>query len=359
MSNFEAGLRGGAVAILLLGALFFLRDFGQSSAGRNRALYLLSAAGYVVCSAPGFARLDLPFGLALLIVSLGSPVLLWISAAAVFDHEFKPSWRQGFAWLGLVLLGLWSIFDTQPLVGLAYYALSLVFVCLAAWHTLFGWETDRGEVRRPRHQLLPLASASYAAAIIVSDLVSPGSSVSAPFSFVNAVGLATLTFAFALSGLGTVGEAPLVAAGNVDQRSPPHPQAGLDRAPAAWPADKQRAALTEALRTLMEDQKLYRQQRLTISALAARLGIPEYRLRRHINQKLGHRNFNSFVNGYRLAEARTALADPTQAEVPILTIALDAGFQSLAPFNRAFKATAGLTPSDYRRQCLSRPDPDL
>jgi AraC-like DNA-binding protein len=358
MSIFEAGLRGGAVAILLLGALFFLRDFGQSSAGRNRALYLLSAAGYVVCSAPGFARLDLPFGLALLIVSLGSPVLLWISAAAVFDHEFKPPWQQGFAWLGLVLLGLWSIFDSQPLVGLAYYALSLVFVGLAAWHTLFGRETHFGEMRRP-NSLLPLASASYAAAIIVSDLVSPGSSVSAPFSFVNAIGLATLTFVFALSGLGIAREAPLVAAGNVDRRSPPHPQAGWDRATAAWPSDEQRAALSEALRALMEDQKLYRQQRLTISVLAARLGIPEYRLRRHINQKLGHRNFNSFVNGYRLAEARTALADPTQAEVPILTIALDAGFQSLAPFNRAFKATAGLTPSEYRRQRLSRPDPDL
>jgi AraC-like DNA-binding protein len=35
--------------------------------------------------------------------------------------------------------------------------------------------------------------------------------------------------------------------------------------------------------------------------------------------------------------------------VPILTIALDAGFQSLGPFNRAFKAHAGVTPSEFRR----------
>ncbi len=94
--------------------------------------------------------------------------------------------------------------------------------------------------------------------------------------------------------------------------------------------------------------------------LAGRLGIPEYRLRRLINRRLGHRNFSSFVNGYRLAEARAALADPSQAEVPILTIALDTGFQSLAPFNRAFKVTAGMTPSAYRRQCLSsRLDPSF
>ena len=83
-----------------------------------------------------------------------------------------------------------------------------------------------------------------------------------------------------------------------------------------------------------------------------KVGVPEYRLRRLINQGLGHRNFNSFVNHYRIAEARAALADPAQAAVPVLTIALDAGFSSLGPFNRAFKAETGLTPSDFRRQNL-------
>ena len=39
---------------------------------------------------------------------------------------------------------------------------------------------------------------------------------------------------------------------------------------------------------------------------------------------------------------------PTQAGVPILTIALDFGFQSLGPFNRAFKADTGLTPTEFR-----------
>ena len=51
-----------------------------------------------------------------------------------------------------------------------------------------------------------------------------------------------------------------------------------------------------------------------------------------------------------------ALADPTQAEVPVLTIALDAGFGSIGPFNRAFKAYAGLTPTEYRRAHLGGAD---
>ncbi len=41
--------------------------------------------------------------------------------------------------------------------------------------------------------------------------------------------------------------------------------------------------------------------------------------------------------------------------MPVLTIAMDAGFQSLGPFNRAFKADTGLTPSEYRRQALAAP----
>src|SRR5262249_59701422 len=113
----------------------------------------------------------------------------------------------------------------------------------------------------------------------------------------------------------------------------------------------------DALRRVMEEDKVYREEGFSIAALAARLGTAEHRLRRLINRRLGHRNFSTFVNGYRLAEAKAALADPSQAEVPILTIALDAGFQSLAPFNRAFKLTAGMTPREYRRQCLSRLDP--
>jgi AraC-like DNA-binding protein len=75
-----------------------------------------------------------------------------------------------------------------------------------------------------------------------------------------------------------------------------------------------------------------------------------------INQQLGHRNFNAFVNQWRLAEAKAALADPAQWATPISTIALDAGFGSLGPFNRAFKADTGLTPTEYRAQAARQGD---
>jgi AraC-like DNA-binding protein len=112
----------------------------------------------------------------------------------------------------------------------------------------------------------------------------------------------------------------------------------------------------EALRRLIAHDRIYREQDLSIASLSQKLDIPEYRLRRLINGQLGHRNFSAFVNGYRLAEAEAALRDPGQADVPILTIALDAGFGSIGPFNRAFKAQTGLTPTEYRRAYLGGDD---
>jgi AraC-like DNA-binding protein len=99
----------------------------------------------------------------------------------------------------------------------------------------------------------------------------------------------------------------------------------------------------------MTVDRAYRQEGLSIGQLALRLSLPEYQLPQLINQGLGYRNFAVFLNLYRIADTKTALADPAQTEVPILTIALDAGFNSLGPFNRAFKAETGMTPSDFRR----------
>jgi AraC-like DNA-binding protein len=121
----------------------------------------------------------------------------------------------------------------------------------------------------------------------------------------------------------------------------------------AVPTDEADEPLVAQLQQMMSEQRAYRTEDLTVAGLAARLNVPEYRLRRSINRRLGHRNFNAYVNGFRLADARAALADPAKRDLPILTIALDAGFQSIGPFNRAFKAATGLTPSDFRREKLA------
>jgi AraC-like DNA-binding protein len=113
-------------------------------------------------------------------------------------------------------------------------------------------------------------------------------------------------------------------------------------------------ALLRRLEQLMTVERAYRREGLTIGSLSAELGVPEYRLRQLINEGLGHRNFNAFLNRYRTEEAKAALADPEQREVPVLTIAMDAGFQSVGPFNRAFRAATDLTPTEFRRLALAK-----
>ena len=105
----------------------------------------------------------------------------------------------------------------------------------------------------------------------------------------------------------------------------------------------------------MTAERAYRTEDLTVASLATQLAVPEYRLRRLINQRLGHRNFNAYINGLRLDEACAALADPAQRERPVLTVALYAGFQSIGPFNRAFKTVTGATPTEFWRQKLADP----
>lgn len=96
---------------------------------------------------------------------------------------------------------------------------------------------------------------------------------------------------------------------------------------------------------------LWQRPGLTINALAQQLGIPQYRLRRLIHEQLGYRNFNAMLNAYRLEAAANALRDPAQRNTPILTIALTVGYQSINPFNRAFRDSYGLAPSEFRQRC--------
>jgi AraC-like DNA-binding protein len=103
----------------------------------------------------------------------------------------------------------------------------------------------------------------------------------------------------------------------------------------------------------MNDERLYRDQDLSVGSLAARLAVPEYVLRRLIHNRLGCRNFAAFVNEYRLREVHERLSDPGLDRRPILTLALEAGFGSVGPFNRIFRDRYGMTPSEFRARKLS------
>ncbi len=102
----------------------------------------------------------------------------------------------------------------------------------------------------------------------------------------------------------------------------------------------------------MQSEQPYLEAGLSIDMLASQLTIPAHRLRYLINQSLGYENFSSYVNSHRIKSIKQALSDPSQAHLPILTIALDNGFTSLPSFNRAFRKFENVTPSAYRKENL-------
>ena len=86
------------------------------------------------------------------------------------------------------------------------------------------------------------------------------------------------------------------------------------------------------------------------------MDTPEHRLRALINQGLGYRNFSAFLNHHRIAEARDKLTSRDEAVLPVLTIAMDLGYNSLPTFNRAFRAETGTSPGEFRRAAFAQDD---
>jgi len=104
----------------------------------------------------------------------------------------------------------------------------------------------------------------------------------------------------------------------------------------------------QKFREVFEDRHAWLQHGLSIAGLAAQMTIPQYRLRQLINSRLGYRNFNALLNAYRIRAACEQLSDPLKKDVPVLTIALSLGYQSISPFNQAFRELVGQTPTQYR-----------
>ncbi|WP_394175176.1 helix-turn-helix transcriptional regulator [Thalassotalea litorea] len=105
----------------------------------------------------------------------------------------------------------------------------------------------------------------------------------------------------------------------------------------------------QQLEQAMREEKLYQQEGLTIARLARHLGFGEQKLRSLINGVLGYRNFNDYLNYFRIEEVSKQLLRPENASTPILTLALNSGFRSLSSFNKVFKETHSITPSQYRK----------
>ena len=337
----DGALRGAAAGLFGLLAFLFVRDWRSASSARTGFLLALSGIAYLALPALTPDAERTLWRVPIHLMSLAGPGLFWLFAASVFDDDFALRRRDVLAVLASVIVGsvanyAYTLWDLR-LWGFAvlWRASAIVMILSGIAVSLRGRGADLIEARRRLRLTLSVAIGVVILWVVLAELPLRGWPPPLGWRVMNAASLFVLAATLALSSLGW--RDPGLFAPTVKPSRPDSPRAEADD-----------TALLARLQADMTRERLYRQDGLTITAVAARLGVPEYRLRRAINQGLGERNFNAYLNGFRLAEVREALSDPTQRETPILTVALDAGFGSLAPFNRAFRAAEECTPSEYR-----------
>lgn len=112
-------------------------------------------------------------------------------------------------------------------------------------------------------------------------------------------------------------------------------------------------ALLTKLDRLMCEDRIYRDETLTLASVAALLEISPHQLSELINtrHKVG---FPRFVRKFRIEEACRLLRDDSNATV--LAISLDTGFQSQSSFYAAFREITGTSPGEYRRGKRAGPE---
>jgi len=319
--------------------------------------YHRSMTGFLVAlNCMGFAcYLIMPFTQKLLgsgllysvgiIITNSIPAFLWLLAKRFFEDDTKIPIGFWLIWLVYMALWIpdWSSKDviqnpamSDFLFDLLPQAIKLGLVLHVVYIALEGREYDLVNRRLKLRVPIALGASVVASIVILIEIW-----VSGPMPMlIEAVGSVCL-FLFALLGniylfrfRKDLSLAPIKSdiPSNIDN-------------------NKANPVEIAAIKKAMGDDRFYANHGATIGDLADLLATPAYRLRTIINQQLLFRNFNQFLNQYRIDEATRRLS--SERELPILSIALDVGFNSLSSFNKAFRDIHGKTPSEYRADLKS------
>lgn len=105
-------------------------------------------------------------------------------------------------------------------------------------------------------------------------------------------------------------------------------------------------SLVAKMNRLFLDDKVYLNPRLKLSDVARLAGTNRTYVSRYFNQKNGQ-TFYDYVNNLRIRHAEELVRT---SALPLMTISVKSGFNSLSTFRRVFASTFGCSPAEYRQQ---------
>ncbi len=349
-------------ALLALLAILLLKEHYKKPSAVLGAIIAVDAAiigMFTVIAAWDWRWLEVPLNL----LYASTPVAFWLLAKSLFEDDFRWKWSYLGLYLVCLMLGLvghyvtfgdfrgmvhWILRSEVAHHGLGLVPLvlfSTVLVVLALHAALREWRHDLVESRRR----VRMVSVSVAAAIMLVITAVEFFSLGTPRPKQIDTAVSGLFFLLIFG----------ICVRYLGFRRTPAVQSAEQVFPSQTPEDleteegAQGTRVIDELRHLMVEKKVYREEGVTIRELANQLNVREYHLRRLINGHLGYRNFNSFLNHYRIEEVARLLVAPETRHLPVLSIALDMGYRSLSPFNKAFKEIKGMTPTEYRNHRLA------
>jgi AraC-like DNA-binding protein len=338
MEELDLMLRGGAAALCLYKAGRWMSIRSNCYLSLFGALFGLSAAIYVVTS----QRAAFYDG-----ISAWEPIYLmgklvafffWMFAQALFKDDFRPTLWHGLPALAIALnASLCNGSHEHVATQLALHGMMVLLFGHVLYLGLRDRDGDLVDKRRSFRIGVALSIPLVGFGVIALDLMT----TSLPLVGVGALIQSGSVFAVAALiafWMSRIDDALLPP-------TKPVTQVHQAKLPAADRLELAR------LDTAVQSGVLY-EPGLTIGQLADRITVPEHRLRKLINQGLGYRNFNAFLNDHRAAEARKRLSDPELAREQIIQHAFALGYASLAPFNRAFRERVGTSPSAFREEAL-------
>lgn len=352
MENFLHISAGMALGLTLLSIIKLVADYRNVLSAQILIFFMIGASSYVL----SLVILEpTSFNLALKsLASTVSPLFLFfaLSFFQTKDEPFTFKLLHCLIFVFSVLLGVWICFEHHgseviqfDLLVLFNYFVKTTLVVTGIFFVCKNWRNDLVQCRRNLRLGIVLLTGVLVLFALTTEVLFLGRNTPEVLDVVTISVIAAISLFKAYWLMIANPDGFILAIEDIEeeQRLVQLDEIKVDAVDLEW---------LERLNIVMQEESYYKNNDLTIRLLSIHVDIPEHHLRRLINQHLGYRNFNDYLNRFRIKEASQRLVDPKQAKLPITTIAIESGYASLTTFNKAFKVINDMTPTEFRKTAI-------